>query len=657
MTILGITIDLPFWGWVIAVIFIFTVGVVSSRILGVRRGLLRATVAGVIGTFVGLIVVAVFFGDDPDPDGTEFFFVLFGFATLATMVFSIVLEVVLRPRRTIKRASFRHRAQSFFTIGGRLFEVIRIARRNGLANPRITSKAAMSSPEGALRVRKFLEECGGIFIKFGQIASTRADLLPPQLVTELSDLQSNVKKVPSDQIRTRVEHELNAPISQTFESFSDEPLAAASIGQTHVAVLKNGGRRVVIKVRRPNIEVGVVRDSAVLKWASRVAVRRSEAAKAIGLVPLADELVRSVEQELSYVREAANARALSAGTPNEGVQIPSVEESLSTDAVLVLQRIAGRPVSDAAAVDAAAVERPVLADRLLGAFLNQVMIGGVFHADPHPGNILIDEQGTLWLIDFGAVGVIDAVTMEALQLIAAGLATGQPSLLARALRVISGPAGDDIDPRGLEAELSRMLSEQLHGGGFDPASLQEMIEIMGRHGIPVPPTFTLLARSLVTLEGTLRLLDPNMRMAQAAAQRLGGAMQLTATTAQEALQKELLRTMPSIRALPALTEDIALQLRSGRIRLQLDPFAGSSNLHVTRWVDQALFAAVGGAGLVASAVLLIGAFLAPVATNGPLLWIGYFGLVLSSVMLMRVVAQILRREPEVLAQLTPALAR
>ena len=140
----------------------------------------------------------------------------------------------------------------------------------------------------------------------------------------------------------------------------------------------------------------------------------------------------------------------------------------------------------------------------------------------------------MWLIDFGAVGLIDPVTMESLQLMGAGLATGQPALLARALRSISGADGESIDPQALEAELSRVLSEQLHAGGFDPRSLQDIINIMGRHAIPVPPTFTLLARALVTLEGTLRVIDPQVDLAAAAAVHLGGSMDLSPATAKEA---------------------------------------------------------------------------------------------------------------------------
>src|SRR4029079_4650553 len=191
----------------------------------------------------------------------------------------------------------------------------------------------------------------------------------------------------------------------------------------------------------------------------------------------------------------------------------------------------------------------------------------------------------------------------------AGLATGQPALLARALRSISGSDGDSIDPQALEAELSRLLSEQLHAGGFDPRSLQDIIDIMGRHAIPVPAPFTVLARALVTLEGTLRVIDPSVDLASAAAVHLGSSMDVSPASAKEAAQKELLRSLPSLRALPGLTEDIALQLRSGRVRLAVAAVSGPGRRHVTTWMDQAMFTAVAAVGLVASTLMLVGAAL------------------------------------------------
>ena len=431
------------------------------------------------------------------------------------MVLSIALEVVLRRRSAVRRPKLRTRLRTSATIGGRLVEVTRIARRHGLAGRRLASRSAFATPETAARVAGFLEDCGGMFVKFGQIASTRADLLPPALITSLKDLQSDVKPVPVAQVHATLERELGRPADEAFASFSEEPLAAASIGQTYVARTLDG-EDVVVKVRRPDVEVGVARDAAVLRWASRIADRRSAAARALGLGRVSDELIRSIGKELDYTEEAAYGRALRTAILDahvEGIAVPQVRGGMTSEAVLVLERVRGRPVSDDAAVDACGVARPVLADRLLRVFLSAMLDSGTFHADPHPGNILVDADGTLWFIDFGAVGIIDAVTLRALQLVGIGMGTGEPGLIARGLREMSGSAGPAVNLVALESEISRLLSEQLVGAGFDPRTLQNLLAIMDRQGLPVPPAFTLIARAIVTLEGTLRGIDPTISLA------------------------------------------------------------------------------------------------------------------------------------------------
>lgn len=633
-----------FW----AIIYVLLVGVISGRILGVRRGWVRATIAGLVGCLIGLSLGVLILQGEQPIDATDLLTVGFGFSLLVTMVLSIVLDVLLRPRRTGPRPRLRTRIRTFFTVGGRLFDVARIARRNGIGT-RVTNRSALANPENAIRVKMFLQDCGGMFIKFGQIASTRSDVLPAPLVDALSELQANVAPVPLEDVRRILDDELDGPVERTFSSFSDTPLAAASIGQTHLAELVDG-RQVVVKVRRPDVEVGVARDSAVLRWGTRALLRRSEAARSIGLQAISEELIRSVQQELSYIHEAGNSRTLASATPAGRVKVPAVYSEYSTDALLVMQRVDGRPVSDAAAVDATGVPRATLAADLLGTFLEQLMNAGVYHADPHPGNILIDPQGDLWLIDFGAVGLVDPVSMDALRLMGAGLMTREPALLARALRVLAGSAADGLDPQALEAEISVVLTERLRAGGFDPKGLQEIIDVMRRHELPVPATFTVLARALLTLEGTLRTLDPGLDTAAAASQQLGTAMKSQGDMRSVA-QAEFLRALPSLRALPALVEDIGLQVRSGRLHLSVDPVAGRTQSQVTRWIDQALFTVIAGLGLVASAVLLVGAAIAadPSQDNvglDALRVVGWLGLVVSGVMLMRVVAQILRRDGE-----------
>jgi ubiquinone biosynthesis protein len=642
-------IDLSPSEWLLAVLFVLGIGFVSGRILGVSRGFFRATVAGVLGTLAGLGTAAVILRGVAEPDGTELLVLTFAFGVIATMVLSIGLEVVLRRRRPARRPKLWTRLRTAATIGGRLVEVTRIARRHGLAGPRLASRSAFATPETAARVARFLEDCGGMFVKFGQIASTRADLLPPALITSLKDLQSDVKPVPVARVQATIERELGRPAEKAFASFSEEPLAAASIGQTHVA-RTHDGEDVVVKVRRPDVEVGVARDAAVLRWASRIADRRSEAARALGLARVSDELVRSISKELDYTIEAAYGSALRTAILNahvEGIAVPEVLDGMTSEAVLVLERVQGRPVSDAAAIDACGVARPVLAGRLLRVFLSAMFNGGTFHADPHPGNILVDAGGTLWFIDFGAVGIIDAVTLRALQLVGIGLGTGEPGLIARGLREMSGSAGPAVDVVTLESEVSRLLAEQLVGTGFDPQALQDLLAIMERQGLPVPPALTLIARAVVTLEGTLRGIDPTINLATAATEHFGSGLQPAEGDASELARRELLRALPSLRALPALVEDIALQLRSGLVRVEVETLTPARRTALTGWVDQVLFAVVGSVGLLTSALLLVGAGLAGAGSDtATLTAIGSIGLVLSAVMLLRVVAQVVRRQSD-----------
>ena len=265
-----------------------------------------------LGSLVGLFIAALVLRGDSEATPDDLVLVAFGFALLATMVISVSLEVLLRPRRTGKRRSLRTRVRTFLTVGGRLFEVSRIARRHGLAGP------AARLPRGAVQPGgrpAHPELPGGLRRDVHQVRPDRLDPVGSAPGAAWSRNSPTCSPM-SNSCRWRrsgpgSRANSGRRSSEIFASFSDEPLAAASIGQTHVAELR-GGQRVVVKVRRPDVEVGVARDSAVLRWASRAAQRRSEAARSLGLVPLADELIRSVEQELSYVDEAANARALGA---------------------------------------------------------------------------------------------------------------------------------------------------------------------------------------------------------------------------------------------------------------------------------------------------------------------------------------------------------
>ncbi len=222
-----------------------------------------------------------------------------------------------------------------------------------------------------------------------------------------------------DEVAAVLEAELGEPREQAFASFEQEPLAAASIGQAHRATLHDG-RAVIVKVQRLGLDEVVRRDSAVLSFVARELDRRVEAARRIGARELAEELIGE-HRGGARLRPRGHAPRSSCGrtaAPTPAVQIPIVYPDLSTDRLLVMDEVKGRPVSDAAAIEAAPVDPRELSRRLLASFLDQIMHDGYYHADPHPGNVLIDSAGTLWLLDFGAVGRIDPVIREALQGIA-----------------------------------------------------------------------------------------------------------------------------------------------------------------------------------------------------------------------------------------------
>jgi ubiquinone biosynthesis protein len=639
---LGLALLLPFW--------VAAIGWLSGRLLGVRVGRLRAAVAATIGWLVGLVATAVVLAGEHVDAGTFFLMVCF-FAVLATMPLAIVLELVTRrvgtrPRRggRVLRHPIR-RTRSALSPLGRFRELVANARRENLVHVRYRSASALDSADFARRVRRVLEDSGGMFVKFGQIASTRTDLLPATLTTELAHLQSDVRPAPADEIQAVLESELGEPADQAFASFDQEPLAAASIGQTHHATLR-GGERVVVKVQRPGVDDLVRRDGAVLAFAAAQLDRRVAAAQRVGVKRLAGELIDGIEAELDYGREAAaGARLRESRADDTGLSIPAVHATLSTDPVQVREAVTGRPVSDAAAVDACGVPRRELAERLLTSMLGQILTDGLYHADPHPGNVLVDATGTLWLLDFGAVGRLDPVALEGLQGIALGFAMSDPTVLARAVRHL---ADDDrsTDLRALERDVGVLLGEVGEEGGLGPAVMRELLALMERHGLEPPGSMVLLSRTMLTLEGTLKVLDPGFELAPEAERIVAGDRSAVSGDPEALIQHELLRALPALRTMPDHAETLANQLRAGRLSVRTERYAGGDRAVVEQWVNRLLVLAAGGLGAITSAILLAAGSLARDHDVRTALWVlGFSGLTLAAALLMRTVAQSLHGLP------------
>jgi ubiquinone biosynthesis protein len=635
----GYLLVLPLW--------IALIGVLAGRVLGVHIGRWRTGVAATVGWLGGLIGAAIALGPrNLHPVLVISLSVFFG--VLASLPVVIVMDVISRGRRSRRGGlwSLRHpvrASRAVLSPLGRFRQIVEYARAENLLHIRYRTPAALSSSDFARRVRLVLERAGGMFVKFGQIAATRSDLLPETLTTELSNLHSNVKSLTDEEVRGVLANELAEPVEKAFASFDSHPLAAASIGQTHRAQLHDG-RAVVAKLQRPGLEDIVRRDSAVLSFVARQLDRRVELARRVGIRDLAEELITSIEIELDYGREVMAGLRLreNLGSDN-GVQIPVVHPTLSGPRLLVMDEVVGKSISSASALDAAPVSRLELARRLLTSFLAQILRDGYYHADPHPGNVLIDPDGVMWLLDFGAVGRIDPISREALQAIALGFSLRDAALIARAVRHLVGDTVQ-VDIRQLERDMSVLLGE-IESAGFGVAALSGVIDVIDRHGLRPPRSMLLLSRTLITLEGTLRSIDPDFDLGREAEQIVAGDLREDFGTPEELVKKELVRALPALRTLPEHADALATQLRSGRMVVRTERYAGADRPVVETWINRVLVAAAGAAGALTSGVLLVAGSLTSDKPVRDVLWtLGFAGLTASAVLLMRTVAQALHAQ-------------
>ena len=636
---LGYLLTLPLW--------IALIGAISSRVLGVRIGRTRNIVAAIIGWAGGLTAGLIALGPHNQHPVLVIVLSVF-FGVLVSLPVAIIIDVVTHGgrRHTLARYTLRHPVRATRAVLsplGRFRELVENARAENLLHVRYRSSAALASPDFAHRMRLVLERSGGMFIKFGQIAATRNDLLPDTLTRELSNLHSNVARLSDEEVQSVLSSELAEPVDKAFAEFDSQPLAAASIGQTHRARLHDG-QAVVVKLQRPGLDELVLRDSAVLEFVASQLDRRVEAAHRIGIRALADELIQSIESELDYGHEAAAGMKLRENRAGDlGVRIPGVHPTLSTRRLLVMDEVVGRSISDDAAVDAVPVGRTELARRLLGSFLGQILRDGYYHADPHPGNVMIDADGMLWLLDFGAVGQLDVISRESLQGIAIGFALDDASIIARAVRHMVGDA-EHIDMRQLERDMSVLLGE-VQAAGFGPAAMTGVIDVIERHGLRPPRAMMLLSRALITLEGTLRGLDPSFELGVQASAIVASDHREELGTPEDLVQKELIRALPALRSLPEHAEAIASQWRSGRMTVRTERYAGADRGVVENWLNRGLVAVAVAAGALTSATVLVAGSLSPDKGVRDACWVlGFGGLTATAVLLLRTVAQALHAQ-------------
>lgn len=363
-------------------------------------------------------------------------------------------------------------------------------------------------------VRSALAELGPTFIKLGQLLSTRPDILPAEYVRELSKLQDAAPPVPPPVIRELIQQELGGTPEEAFANFDPDPLASASIGQAHLATLQDG-TEVVVKVRRPNVNTVIETDLEILQNLANKASRRWTAAAPYNLPGLASEFAASLRQELDYLREGQNAERFASNfRADPDVHIPRVFWGTTTSRVLTLERIAGIKVNDMEGLARARVDRRALATKAARVAVSMVFEHGFFHADPHPGNLFIEPDGRIGLIDFGMVGEVDDALREQLGTVLAALTAHDADKLASALLDLS-VVDRPVERERLRADLvgfvalyqGRRMGEVNIG-----ALVSQLLALLRRHRLQLPQEIALLLRFFLMVEGMGVRLDPDFNL-------------------------------------------------------------------------------------------------------------------------------------------------
>ncbi|HEY8684732.1 MAG TPA: AarF/ABC1/UbiB kinase family protein [Chloroflexota bacterium] len=373
----------------------------------------------------------------------------------------------------------------------------------------------------ARRIRTTALEMGGVLIKVGQFLSSRVDLLPPEYIEELSLLQDEVPSVPFSEIRLAAEKELGGPLARFYSAFSEAPLAAASLGQVHLATLPTG-HSVAVKVQRPNIDAIVEADLGSLRYIVSWLERFTAIRRRVDLSAVLVEFEDTLRLELDYIAEGHHAERISVMFRDDPrIVVPRVYWSHSTARLLTLQYMWGTKVTDFASLERQGISRALVAEILMQAYLKQVMEVGFFHADPHPGNIAVRPGPVVVLLDFGMVGEITPAMRENLRRIFLGVIRRDfEEVLVAAERLGFITAGGDR--RSIKRALAWIVDTfyEMSLGDLqevDPRYvLNELQDVLFSESLRVPANFAFLGRALGTLVGLATALDPSFQFVEVA---------------------------------------------------------------------------------------------------------------------------------------------
>ncbi|MEP7202035.1 MAG: AarF/UbiB family protein [Ilumatobacteraceae bacterium] len=457
---------------------------------------------------------------------------------------------------------------------------------------------------------------GPTFIKFGQLLSTRSDLLPPVYLSALARLQDHVEPVPFETIEETVT-EIGARISKAFQSFDATPLASASLGQVHSAVMRDG-RKVAVKVQRPGVRKQVIDDMEVIEELAEFLDLHTELGRSYGFLGMVEEFRRSIMAELDYRLEAASLRILASNLAGYGrIFVPTPVDDYSTALVLTMELVDGRNVGTLGPLALHEIDGSALAHELFDCYLDQILVDGFVHTDPHPAYVLMTSDGRLALIDLGMVARVSPQMQNALVRLLIALSDGRGSEVTHVIAAL-GEKREEWDPARLERELTYLVQQRqsvMVGKLESGRVVGELARIAGECGLRPPSGLTMLSKALLNLDQVAAKLDPGFDPNAAIKEHVGDIMR----------RKMLQSASPANLLTAALDAKEFVERLPGRVNKVMDALAeGQLTLNIQGIDEKELMRGIQKlanrvtAGLVIAALIIGAAMLMRVDTQSKL---------------------------------------
>lgn len=428
------------------------------------------------------------------------------------------------------------------------------------------------------KVRYMIQELGPTFVKFGQIVSSRTTDLPPEWREQLEKLQSNVPPFSYEKAEQIIREELKDSLENLYASFEEEPFAAASTAQVHRATLHDG-TLVVVKVQRPNIDVAVKADINVINDLTRRIQRKQEWAKTMDLHGLVAEFGQSILYELDYRNEAANVNLLAKNMEQfDLIYVPQVYGDLTTDKVLTMEFVPGVKINDVEQIEAAGLDRKALAREFVQAMIKQALFDGFFHADPHPGNVMVNlENGEIGFIDMGLMGELNRMQRMALGDVLVSMVQGDGYSLGKAGLKLSQPLpGVTVDESAFLEAMERFGQRFLGSDESIDVAFEALQDVMRRFGLRFDRNFVLAFKTLMQADQIIRALDPSINFSKTAVESSSVLMrdQINTDNLSEIISKQFSRSGREVAyRIPSLVEATTKwldQYEKGRVSVHVD---------------------------------------------------------------------------------------